>query len=274
MFPWLVRILGVFLAAVQLVLLSMNALGFEYSVPFEDFMTWLGDRIASALQLDAIEAMIRDWLARFAIALPELGKHWHHVFVLLWLLLGSASRFRANNDAEPAPLLSLAWFRNAGFAFVLLAWAAICALLIAVATGTVPLSSIAVLLWPLAGLGVFLAGLSLLGALTLTKAPWLLPLALGNTAVIIALTYLFPKPMMGPQPPQLVFAIVSNGPGLLSLVIIVGLWGLMFVGFGLLERKTWRERLINPTTAIGLDIISAYAIAFALAAVFGKYTLG
>lgn len=266
MFPWPVRVLGIVLAAVHIVLLSMTAFGFEYSVPFEDFITWLGDRIASALQLDAIEAMIRDLLAGFAIVLPELGKHWHHVFVLMWLLMGSMARMWIDFDAVEAPLFSRAWFRKAAYALAVLALAAVCALGTAVACGTVPLNSTGVAGWPLVGFWLYLAVLHYSAAyMYLPRWFWVVT-SLSVAAAIAMGAIAMPMPSL--------FGIDSPSPALLFVVGSVGWTGVGWGFLGLFWGSTWRERLSNPRTAFGVDVLGAYGIAFALAAIFGKYTLG
>lgn len=252
MFPWPVRVLGVALASTQLVVLAIRVFGVEFTPSFEDFMTQLQHHLVNVLYLDAIEAAIRDVLAWFAITLPELGKHWHSVFVLLWLLMGSWARLFARST-------------NAAVALVWLAWAGVCALVAAVVTGTAPLESEAMAWWPFAGFILFGAGVYLSDALR-GRVGWLL-MALALAAFVAFAGYAA-TPMKDP------LGIVSSSPGLLVLVGFVGLSGLIIGALGMLRGSTWRERLTDPYAAFGADVIGSYAIAFTLAAMFGKYTMG
>lgn len=264
MFPWPVRLLGIALAGVELVLLAMNAFGWHFSVPgFEEFMRWLGDQFSSFFA--PVEVMIRDILARFDFHLPKLAPHWHHVFVLLWLLMGSFARMFASARAVDAQVLSGRWLRKLLAVDVpTLLWAGICALLTAVMAGTQPLASLSVAAWPVAGFFLFCT--VLIAPRDIAKGDWLfVPSALGMTALLAVAAYI------NPTGAEKIFGFVGENAALLGLVGIVGSVGALVLLLGLLtnDGKTWRERLTNSFTAMGLDIIGAYAIAFALAYVFG-----
>jgi hypothetical protein len=114
-----------------------------------------------------------------------------------------------------------------------------------------PLDSVAVLYWPVAGTTASLAILHLL------KGNWLAGLILA--AIAAAIAYFFGTTGEGTR--QLF--------GLVGLAVSIGAAGLMFLVLGLLGAAgTLSQRLQHPITAIGLDITAAMLGAFGLATAF------
>lgn len=260
MFPWPVRIFVLWpLAAVQLTLLSMNYFNIiEYTVPFEEFMRWLGGWFANYLA--PIEAMTRVFLSWFGFSLPKLGAHWHHVFVLLWLLLGSAARIGAN-VSEPTPLLSAAWMHRTitvDVPFVL--WAGVCALGAGIASGMHPIASTAVMMWALSSVAAFAAGILVVSAVGVRSS------AAGALLIMLLLLVMVFSRDLG-------VSFVSNKSFVPDLVWFVGIVGLLSLVLGL-SLAEGLKRLNNPATAFGLDILGSYVIALTFAAIFGKYSSG
>jgi len=239
------------LAAGELLLLAMSVFGVSFSVPFEDALKYLGGLIADVLQLELIEAAIRKLLASLAINLPKLGEHWHNVFVLIWLLLGSSARaFGRQLTGIVMPL-------------ILIFWAALCALFVAIATGTVPLNSAAMLGWPLAGVVLFFSVLFLLDEPELPSASkWLGVLLFVPIAALAA--SIRPLPLRSDA-----FGIELPSVGMLFWVLSVGAFGLFQLAGGLLAGREWHT---SARIAIGFDIVGAYGIAIALAAA-GRYLM-
>jgi hypothetical protein len=242
MFPWWVR-LFIFLplATLQIILITMKVMGWQYEVGFEQFMVVLGDFVSWALRLEIIEAVIRDVLAGWNIVLPELGKHWHHVFVILWLFMGSFARLLGSGES---PLVATGLFILAGF----------CSFVSAFAAGTMLVGSGAVLLWPFAGFFAFFVIFALL------EGNWRAALQVAAiAAAVVALGYFFNP--------------AGEGTGaLVVLAAVVGIMGLMFIVFGLFEDVgDFRSRLQAPGTAFGFDIIGPFAAAATAAWAFGKY---
>lgn len=247
------------LAAIELVLLSINAFGIRYSIGFESVVDYLGDWIAAALQLELVEAALRKLLALIEIDLPILGNHWQQMFVLLWLFQGSQVR----------ALLSFGMTRVGGIS--LYAWAGVTALATSILIGTVPKDSGAIQFWLFAGFTLFVCGVSFHDHLSLPdKHPWwIMPASFGIVALCIFLGYLARATQVTKDS---VLGIASQSPGILTAVFVVGAFGLMLLLFGATlpnwaetnEAETRRRRRAAGF-ASGSDIIGAYGIAIALA---------
>lgn len=260
MFPWRVRLLGICFAAIALLLMAMKSFGLHFNAPgFEEFLRWLGDGLSSLFA--PLEVIIRDFLLMFDLRLPKLGEYWHHVFVLLWLLFGSVAKNAANASADDVPPLSKSWLRGfLIFEVPILLWAFTSALVTAVAVGSWQNPAAAILFGPIAGIMLFGAGVAVLefwwgGAM----------LSLLGSAGFSYLGYTIAATSKS-----------SSGIGftLSFWVILIGMAAISSIAEGLLKGKTWRERLLNPLTGSGLDILAAYSIAFALAWAFGGYLPG
>jgi hypothetical protein len=211
-----------------------------FNVEFNDVFQAFLDRMRKFFELDAVIDVIEEWcvvptltwLRGFGWTIPHPGDHWRPVFTLEWLLLAAAARNLPGNIA------------------VQIAWAFVCALLAAVAAGTQPPTTWAVVLWPIAALLLFGAGL--LGKFGATG------LALGAAALFAAVG------VFDTTPTKASLGFVNNSPALLNLVGLVGFIGLGMLMVGLTNGGTWRERLTDPSTAIGLDIVAVMGGAFGI----------
>jgi hypothetical protein len=289
MFPWWVR-LFIFLplAALQIILITIKLMGWQYEIGFEQFMLWLGDLVVSALQLDLIEALIRSALAGRNVFLPELGKHWHHVFVLLWLFMGSFARVVGR---ELSPLAATGVFLLAG----------LCSFAPAFAAGAMPVGSVVIAIWPIGGFFAFTAILLLLHAEDGVSMSVLLAAC---AATFIALGYFIPEyaayavagilalwaingllrrrrwdialvfTALATAFVALDYFVYASGENavLLWLAALVGFVGVGFLAFGLFFGEgRLSDRAQEPLATLGLDIISPFAAAATAAWAFGKY---
>jgi hypothetical protein len=251
MFPWWVR-LFIFLplAALQIILLTISALGWQYEVEFEQFMILLGDMVSSALQLNLIEAIIRDLLASWDIVLPELGKHWHHVFVLWWLLTMSFSRLIADVSSLVNRKLSTVGY------IALFFFAGLSTLVSAISAGAMPLSSAANFFWPLS------ATSSVGAAFAALSGQW------WQSLQLVAIS-------AGTAVAGFIIGSSANGTYWIELLAFcVAALGflLLIVGLKFAEGRNSRwQYLQNPAVASGLDILGPFAVAATLAWMFGKY---
>ena len=215
-----------------------------------------------------MEAMIRDLLAKFGVSLPKLGEHWHHVFVLMWLLMGTSARMIGMIATRGSSDVALGWpwlrKRIVVDAAMLLA-AGACALVTGITVGTQSVDSPAVLWWPLAGFALF-------GAFVPNRYAgeknWSVFTYVAIAAAFFAVGVMT---MMITSHMKPLFGVGSFG--LVFWVCAIGLLGLVQGVLGLSSGKG-RQRLMNPGTAFGMDVIGAYAIAFALAWLFGGYLPG
>jgi hypothetical protein len=251
----LLRMPFLVLAGVSLVLLSIPALGLSFSDTFMGMLKVRGDVIGIVFQRELIEAAIRKALAPFAIDFHP-APYWHHAFVLLWLLQGSWVRNMSSGQE---------WGH---FLFIII-WGGLTALVAGAATGTVPLNSWAMIMWPAAGVLAFFAG-DLARDAVRGRGSWRSSLSLvgaaGEAAVAAVAAYLgyaFTKPMTS------FFGLDVSSPGLLALAGVVGFLGLVMLAGGL----SYETRDGDPRfTSMGLDIVGAFGIAAALA-IGGQYLL-
>jgi hypothetical protein len=312
MFPWQVRIfIFIPLAALQIVLLSMKTLGWQYDVEFTTFMVWLGDSVVSMLHLEVFEAWMRDLFAAWNINLPPLAKHWHNVFVLQWLMVGSWARAIGGIMSGRAEDGNVNWLASTSAAFGVLLWAGICSLIGAVAAGTMPVTSSAVFLWPFASIMVFRAGLTATDARSSLQS-----LVLG--AALVALGWFLP-PFQSAALPLLQWAYFLGVVGVVLVVLalrmhrpsyaetsfIIGFWALLgavflatagtmfhnpllalvgLVGVTGLASLLWGIWMLNydPSSprylegteyrGVGIDIIGVFSLAATASWFFGKYT--
>lgn len=256
-FPVL-RSTGVVLGAVSLMLLSVPALGLQFSGVFQSVIDDLAsafDRIFRPLEVLLIQPVI-DWL--FFVDL-HLQKHWHYVFVLLWLFNGTYARNIPKHHS---------WQLRA----ILIFWSGFTALIAAASTGVMPLDSWAVLCWPLGGIVAFLAGVNVSGY-------WALPQRESETMLYVA----GPRTLMGFATVALLAYVGSNEPmtapfdlevpsyGLLLLALAVALFGLvtLLLALVIVPRLVGEQPLplgTDPLSGMGLDILATFgfAIFFAL----------
>lgn len=249
----LLRMPFLVLAGISLVLLSIPALGVSFSDTFMGTLKVLGDVIGIVFQRELIEAAIRKALAPFAIDFhPE--PYWHHAFVLLWLFNGSWARNRGRG------------LRGWGEFLFMIIWGGLTALVAGALTGTVPLNSEAMIIWPLAGLSAFVAGSFLRNAVA-GLFTWWWPLILtGLSALLSYLAYTNAKTMTP------IFGLDVPSPGLLSSASMIGASGLFIFLAGLFFTARYDYPIDNDLARLGLDIVGAFFIAFVLA-IAGQYLL-
>jgi hypothetical protein len=181
----------------------------------------------------------------------NLYPHWKHGFVLLWLFFAAWERTALKPDAvqrwRDVPLWI--WF------FVAIGWisAGLIALVAGVLSGTVPLEHPAVLWWPMAGFGLFIAGAGARQdwlASRRDRKPW--ASALGITALFIVIgSALMALPMISN----------SRSPGLATLAILIGSLGVLSLLVGTLfpegEGNTfWQKWLGGRSMLLGLDVLA------------------
>lgn len=243
---------GVILAALSLVLLSIPALGLQFSVTFMDMLRYAGDLISGVLQLNLIEAAIRKALAPFAIDFHP-APYWHHAFVLLWLLHGSMARAFLTISVSSRTLL-------------LFIWAGITALVAGALSGMVPLNSIATVSWPLAGLCAFMFGMFTSMSDGSKDTYFGAAFCVFGVLSLTAFGYMIEEPM-----PQ-VWGLAVPSPGLLlvaGMVAFIGVFGcLVGLYFAASEGVAFDDGFIS----MGLDIVGAFGFAAAFA-IAGQYLL-
>ncbi len=245
------------LAAVQITLLFMDYINIiEYTVPFQEFMRWLGEWFSNFFE--PIEEWVRVALATIAIPLPDLFPHWHQVFVLHWLLLSSLAGAYVRDLPVDAPLLGVVWMRSALITIAILFWALVCSFSSSVMSGTQPPNSIQLMSWPITGLAVFTSGMFAWRG------------AYSQMALYLICGVLFA--VFGYFVPQEVsffgFEVVS--PGLLFWFMLVGITGVYAVVVGLFSTASLRQWLTDPVTISGIDVVGAYSFAMTFAALFGS----
>lgn len=239
MLSWPLRIAGWIIGIYALLKLAAATGTVTYTKVFQAWMDQLRDFLDLGFILKPLtQAVILptlDFIRSFDIPIPALQDHWQQVFVLTWLL-------------------SAAWARNLSGSvptFVALVAAFVGTLPFCVAAGTMPVGSLAVAVWPIAGYSAFCAILFVLhrhwwGALKFAA----------SAAAIAAAGYFFGTSGEGTD--QLVLLAVTVGA--------LGLMGLV-LGLRKAEGTLW-QRLQDPEAAMGLDITAAMLGAFGLATAF------
>lgn len=247
------RLPGVLLAAISLVMLMTPAFGIQFKPWFVEFLKELEDwEVTLFFQFITphVEAVI-DYLNTTFDWHLKVADWWHHAFVLLWLLHGSWARNLSRGQG---------W----GYLLCLLIWGGVTALVAGVATGTAPLNSAALLLWPFAGFAAFATG-NLSWEAVRVRAPRSPPLMYAALATLLAyLGYAFTEPWTS------LFETVVPSPGLLDLAGIIGITGLGFILIGLLRTERDSAHIDNELTSLGFEIIGAFGLAATLA-VAGQY---
>lgn len=239
MISWPLRIAGWIIGIYALLKLATVTGTVTYTKVFQAWLDQLRDFLDLGFILKPLtQAVILpalDFIRSFGITIPALQDHWQQVFVLTWLL--SAAWARNLSYGVPTPVALLAAF--------------LCTLPFCVATGTMPVGSLAVGLWPMAGLFAFTAILPLL------RGNWRAALLSAAFAAAFAAAGYFSN-------------TTGEGTGVLVwLAVAVGAVGLYFLVWGLrrAEGTLW-QRLQHPFAAIGLDITAAMLGAFGLATAF------
>lgn len=231
------RVCGIAVGIFTLLRLATVGFGVEYQHFFQTFLDQVRNIVELGYLIDPLEKLVKSflqWLRALNLSVPELKPHWQQVFTLLWLLLVAMARYSSGNVVLP------------------IAYAFICALAAAVAAGTQELTSWAVLYWPLAGFFLFGVGLYLPGAVSGRESRSGVLLVAAMVIVTAAVGYLFSSPIR-----SILGIVVVDSFTLLLLVIFVGGGGIASFAGGLLDKanRSWHERLTNPRTATGLDIL-------------------
>lgn len=247
---------GVILAAISLVMLMTPALGIQFKPWFVEFLKELEDwEVTLFFQFITphVVAAIDCLNATFGWHL-KLADWWHHSFVLLWLLFGTVAR----NVWSDGSVWSF-------FLFVLL-WGGLSALVAGAMTGTVPLNSAAMFMWPGASFALFMAADAAWDA-TRGRRSWWTPLGYAALASYFAYKgYADTKPLTA----LFGFSVNVPSPGLLVMACFVGAAGLGFFLLGLFAAAREGDRIDNPGTGMGFDILGAFgfAAAFAIAGLY------
>jgi hypothetical protein len=240
---------GVLLAAFSLVMLMTPALGIQFKPWFVEFLKELEDwEVTLFLQFITPHVLAAiDYLnASFDWHL-KLAEWWHHAFVLLWLLHSSIARNMSRGEG---------W----GVFLFMISWGGLTALVAGGATGTVPLNSVAMVLWPFAGGVALFAGL-LAWLAALGRTPLWMPLMLAASATFFSyLGYAETNPIT-----SFFFGFEVPSPGLLAFASLVVAYGIVYLMFGITVAARHFKSIDNPTTSVGLDIIETYGFAAAFA---------
>jgi hypothetical protein len=239
MLSWPVRIAGWIVGIYAMLKLAASTGAITYTQVFQAWMDQLRDILELGFILKPLtQAVILpalDFIRSLDIHIPDLQDHWQQVFVLTWLLATAQVRNNSNNVLRTLLLLLLVFLATLPFC---------------VAAGTMPVGSLAVAVWPIAGIAAYAA----IDTVVDWKAPDILAAAIA--VGFVALGY-----FVGTN---------SEGPwALLALAGIVGVLGLGFLAGGMLAAEgTFWQRLKDQTAAIGVDITAAMLGAFGLATTF------
>lgn len=241
------RLCGIVVGVATLLRLATLGLGVEYKEVFQAFLDQVRNVVELGFLIDPLEKFAQgalEWLRGFGWRIPDLAPHWRPVLTLEWLLMASYAR------------------NLTGIISIPLFWAAVSAVIAAVATGTQPLASSAIFFWPLAGFALFAAGLAIPGTNRFAEINafrggswtdvfgWLVACSL----FILAGHLLSPETLGGP-------------PALVLLACLVGGWGILFLLYGLVQRFEDPDRNAMNT---GLDILGVMGLALAIGYVMMK----
>jgi hypothetical protein len=237
MYSWTLRIAGWIVGIYALLKLAKATGAVTYTQVFQAWMDSLRDIVDLGFLLTPLKMAVilpaLDFIRSFDIPIPPLQDHWQQVFVLTWLFMAAIVRNGDFGQSKPVALL-------AAFG---------CTLPFCVATGTMPVNSVTIALWPMLSIVVFFW---VLGGFR--DATLILTASLG-----VFLAYFLDTGVFGAQ---------SNGP-LLFLAICVGAAGIFFLYWALSQGGgTFWQRLQHRGAALGLDITAAMLGAFGLATVF------
>ncbi len=240
---WLFFLFSVAIVLPSTLYFARNGLGLALSDFFDQLVNWVDDELAKVLR-PLVESWLKpafQWL-REQFGLPlHLQPHWRHVFVVLWLLFGAYGKATTPSF--------LGWIASLKF------WSALtCALVAAIAAGTVALTGFGVVLFPLAGFYTFLwlNGLGLQGTNYLYGAVFL-------SGFGIVTAFLVPSgfPLLSNLAPSVPLL------GLAFAVVIFALY-LLFLGMPGHEAAegTWLERRVaNPGTRIAGIVLTPVVLA-------------
>jgi hypothetical protein len=252
--------------------LATYGFGVEYKAFFNAFLDRVKDIVDLGFILDPLEKKIvhpaLDWIRSFGWHIPMVAPHWRSVFVLLWLFMITAAKnlpgplFLLDNLRDNIESLGRGSQSRIKMPHHLRARniivAGACALVGAVATGTVAKDSLEILTWPLASFFLYgvvtefmtgivghsnFRGFFRMGALTL---------------ITILAGFLF-GPALG------LMNLDIESPGLLILVSLVGAMGLIFLVLGLFSIGSLQERLKDQYMVAGADILAVLGTAAAIA---------
>lgn len=259
------NLVGCFIGVIALLHLASIGFNVEFKPLFKQFVEECRNWIETLILLPVVEAGVHwclDQLRRVGWQIPDLADHWRSIFTLMWLLLGAHARHWTDvvlvGVSRTSKTPGNAASQTPGNVAGLIVWAFIVALIVAVAAGTQPLDSAAVVVWPLAGFFLFVAGLGVLDALAGDVDWWGVLGTLAFAALMITDYSAYPT----------IHGFAVGSPALLAVVAIVGGFGLCFAVLGLVKGKTWRERLSNGDTVMGLKILGTMGTALALAYFF------
>lgn len=238
------RLTGGALGVLTLLKLATIGLGVEYKVFFQELLNRLNDLIELAPLLDPIEKYVvhptLDWFRNFGWAIPPLGEHWRLVFSL-------------------TSLVTLAMMRHVRLGVkggVGVVWFLFCSLVAAVASGTMPLNSVAIGAWPLAALLIAMAGLWVpIMASDHPKAGDELTnllMALAGGAFFVFLGSTINAPAMSILLIFLSSQLQVSSPGMLDWAALVSVIGMLLLAGGFLFGG--QHKWTNSATATGLDI--------------------
>jgi hypothetical protein len=250
------RLLGICLAAVSLVMLTIPVFGIQFSPLFLNFLeqletweTFLFFQFITPIVHSAIEVINRT----FALNL-QVADWWRHAFVLQWLLFGAMTRAHAWTGLKGLGLAAQ------------YAWAGVTALAGSVAIGMAPMASMSTLLFFIASLFAFLAF-----APRQPGAGKVAPGARVMVGVIAAGAAVAAIMSMNDSTTESLLGGSYPSPGLADMVFWVGLMGAFFLLLGVSVSQRG-IRFNNDAAILGADIVGAYGVA-AFLVFIGVYVL-
>ena len=223
----LVRLMGIALGIVTLLGFASGYLGVEFKPYFKNVLDWLEKHLVDFIVRPEEVEWALDYMRQHFAWVPKPDAHWKPIYTLSALFMLSMARH--------------------GRLWYLVPIALACSLVPAVFAGTMPVGSVAVVFWPLAG---FIAFVAILGVL---QGNWRAALLSAAFAAALAAAGYF---------------IGNTGEGTIALVVLAALVGAMGLGFLVLtllftEGTLW-QRLQYPFAAIGLDITATLGLALAI----------
>ncbi len=239
MFSWPFRIAGWIVGIYAMLKLAAATGAVTYTRVFQAWMDQLRDILDLGFILTPLKQAVilpaLDFIRSFDIPIPALQDHWQQVFVLTWLFTTAQVRNNSNNVVRTLVLLVLVFLITLPFC---------------VAAGTMSVGSLAVAVWPIAGVATYAA----IDFVVDREAPDPSPAAFA--VGLVALGYFVGTSGEGPW-------------ALVGLAGVVGVFGLLFLVGGMLAAEgTFWQRLQDQVAAVGVDITAAMLGAFGLATVF------
>lgn len=230
---WLpIRLAGIALGIVTLLGFASGYLNVEFKPYFESVLKVMQE-VASVVVGAPLWDMLLEWLRQHFAWVPTPEPHWKPIYTLSALLMLSTVRHGEPWYAVPIALT--------------------CSVIPAIFAGTMPVGSLVVALWPLAG---FVALVAILGALR--RGSWE---GADTSICFIAAAIAAAGYYSG---------VNSDGAvSILVLTALVGGFGLLALLYGLFTtRGTLAARLSQPSTATGLDITATLGVALLLGYLF------